>query len=97
MVTRPVKMSDSKVAADSDLEIDGERSKSEQPAKNQAAVELGRLGGRKGGPARAAKLTSEQRSTIARNAAASRWKFKQDEASEMLPVFPPAKKAHIGA
>lgn len=44
------------------------------PAKNEAAVALGRLGGKKGGVARATKLTSEQRSRIAKNAAASRWK-----------------------
>lgn len=41
--------------------------------KNQAAVELGRLGGKKGGKARAAKLTTEQRREIARRAAAARW------------------------
>jgi hypothetical protein len=41
--------------------------------KNPAAVELGRLGGRKGGPARAAKLTKEQRAEIARKAAQARW------------------------
>ncbi len=41
--------------------------------KNRAAVELGRLGGLKGGPARAAKLTPEQRSEIARKAARARW------------------------
>jgi hypothetical protein len=43
------------------------------PEKNQAAVELGRLGGKKGGPARAAKLTPEQRKEIAKRAAAKRW------------------------
>lgn len=43
------------------------------PAKNQAAVALGRLGGKKGGPARAQKLTPEQRRTIARDAAFTRW------------------------
>lgn len=37
--------------------------------KNQAAVELGR----KGGKARASKLTPEQRAEIARKAAAKRW------------------------
>jgi hypothetical protein len=42
--------------------------------KNPAAVELGRLGGKKGGKARASKLTPEQRSAIARKAAAARWK-----------------------
>jgi hypothetical protein len=41
--------------------------------KNPAAVELGRLGGKKGGKARAAKLTAEERSRIARKAAETRW------------------------
>lgn len=45
----------------------------EQPEKNPAAVALGRLGGKKGGPARSAKLSAEQRSEIARNAARARW------------------------
>ncbi len=38
--------------------------------KNKAAVELGRRGGK----ARAEKLTPKQRSEIARKAAAKRWK-----------------------
>ena len=41
----------------------------EDDGKNKAAVELGRKGGR----ARAKKLTPEQRSEIARKAAAKRW------------------------
>lgn len=41
--------------------------------KNPAAVALGRLGGLKGGKARAAKLTPEQRSEIAKKAATERW------------------------
>lgn len=41
--------------------------------KNRAAVELGRLGGSKGGKARAAKLTAAQRKSIAKKAAAKRW------------------------
>lgn len=41
--------------------------------KNPAAVELGRLGGLKGGKARAKSLTKEQRSEIAKKAAAKRW------------------------
>jgi hypothetical protein len=45
----------------------------EKPAKNPAAVALGKLGGAKGGKARAAKLTPEQRSEIAKKAAAARW------------------------
>jgi hypothetical protein len=44
------------------------------PRKNPAAVALGTLGGKKGGAARAAKLTPEQRTDIARVAAAARWK-----------------------
>ena len=44
-----------------------------KPEKNPAAVALGRLGGLKGGAARAAKLTSEQRVEIAKNAAKARW------------------------
>jgi hypothetical protein len=42
--------------------------------KNPAAVALGRLGGVKGGNARAAKLTAQQRSEIAKKAAAARWR-----------------------
>jgi hypothetical protein len=34
----------------------------------------GRNGGKKGGPARAAKLTAEQRSAIAKKAAEARWR-----------------------
>jgi hypothetical protein len=41
--------------------------------KNPAAVELGRQGGLKGGRARAEKLTAEERSEIAKKAAAARW------------------------
>ena len=41
--------------------------------KNPAAVELGRLGGQKGGKARAEKLGPEQRSEIAKKAAEARW------------------------
>lgn len=41
--------------------------------KDPAAVALGRKGGLKGGKARAAKLTPEQRSEIAKKAAAARW------------------------
>ncbi len=44
--------------------------------KNPAAVALGRLGGLKGGKARAKKLTAKQRSEIAKKAAQARWKKK---------------------
>jgi hypothetical protein len=41
--------------------------------KNPAAVALGKLGGMKGGAARAAKLSPEERHEIAKRAAAKRW------------------------
>jgi hypothetical protein len=46
-------------------------------AKNPAAVALGRMGGVKGGPARAAKLSRSERTRIARKAARTRWKAKK--------------------
>lgn len=42
--------------------------------KNPAAVALGKLGGLKGGKARAMKLTKEERVEIASNAAKARWR-----------------------
>ncbi|MGO9322204.1 MAG: histone H1 [Solirubrobacteraceae bacterium] len=45
----------------------------EDTGKDPAAVALGRKGGLKGGKARAAKMTPEQRSESARRAAATRW------------------------
>jgi hypothetical protein len=45
----------------------------EDSNKNPAAVALGRLGGPKGGKARAASLSPEQRAAIAKKAAAARW------------------------
>ena len=47
--------------------------------KNPHAVALGRLGGQKGGKARAEKLSPEERSEIARTAAIARWKKSKDE------------------
>ena len=41
--------------------------------KNPAAVALGRLGGLKGGKARAEKLSAKKRKTIAQKAAKARW------------------------
>ena len=60
-------------------QIVGEATGEIQPAnpdegKDPAAVALGRKGGLKGGKARAAKLTAEQRSEAARRAAEARWK-----------------------
>ncbi len=51
--------------------------------KNPAAVALGKLGGSKGGKARAKNMTPEQRSEAARKAAKARWakKRQQEESS----------------
>ena len=42
--------------------------------RHVAAVVLGRLGGKKGGKARATRLTPEQRREIAKKAASARWR-----------------------
>jgi len=52
---------------------EGKGKQEEQPAKNPAAVALGRLGGKKGGPARARKLSKAKRAEIAKKAAEARW------------------------
>lgn len=44
-----------------------------EDGRNAAAVALGRLGGLKGGKARAASLSKTERSEIARRAATVRW------------------------
>jgi hypothetical protein len=44
--------------------------------KNPAAVALGKLGGAKGGKARAATMTPQERRESARKAAQARWKRK---------------------
>jgi hypothetical protein len=48
-----------------------------KPAKNPAAVALGRLGGLKGGKARARKLSPARRRAIAKKAAERRWSSKR--------------------
>ena len=62
--------------------------------KNPAAVALGRKGGKKGGPARAAKLTAKQRSASARKAVLARWeKAKARRMSlEAVTGFEPASR-----
>jgi hypothetical protein len=50
-----------------------EEVKPPEKEKNAAAVALGRLGGLKGGKARAAKLSPEERKEIAKKAAEKRW------------------------
>lgn len=54
---------------------DHSKDPSEESAdKNPHAVALGRLGGLKGGPARAKKLSKKKRSDIAQKAATARWR-----------------------
>lgn len=48
-------------------------SRTKKAEKNPAAVALGRLGGLKGGKARAEKLSAKKRQFIAQKAAMSRW------------------------
>ena len=49
----------------------------DESKKNPAAVALGRLGGLKGGKARAEALSPAKRARIARKAAAARWQKPQ--------------------
>ena len=53
-------------------EVTGDE-KPQDDGKNPAAVALGRLGGLKGGKARAKKLSAKRRSEIAKRAAQARW------------------------
>lgn len=48
----------------------------------ELARKLGRRGGLKGGPARAAKMTPEERSEQARKAAKARWAKKRQQEEE---------------
>jgi hypothetical protein len=50
--------------------------------KNPNAVALGKLGGSKGGKIRAAKLTPEERSEIARKAVLARWAKAKEKAQQ---------------
>jgi hypothetical protein len=53
--------------------MDGTPLEDSNAGKNPAAVALGRLGGKKGGNARAAKLSPAKRKAIAKKAAQKRW------------------------
>lgn len=57
-------------------ESTGEATEPENDGKNPAAVALGRLGGLKGGKARAKKLSKKRLSEIAKKAAQARYKNK---------------------
>jgi hypothetical protein len=52
------------------------------PEKNPAAVALGRMGGLKGGKARAESMTAERRKEIAQRAAKQRWANRESKVVE---------------
>lgn len=58
----------------------GELDLSDEDARRALAQALGRLGGLKGGKARAAKLSKGERSASASKAARARWKKRNDQA-----------------
>jgi hypothetical protein len=65
---------ENQIAADILRHLTGEPEKAaDKPAKNPAAVALGRMGGLKGGKARAKSLSRAKRVQIAKKAAQSRW------------------------
>jgi hypothetical protein len=51
----------------------GQTTPPQEPPKNAHAVAIGRLGGKKGGKARALALSARKRKAIAKKAAAARW------------------------
>lgn len=73
---KPKRPRDPNLLAKMIVDLSTDEAAKPEPEKNAAAVALGRLGGLKGGKARADKLTAEQRQEIARKAAAKRWKKK---------------------
>lgn len=75
--TRKTRLPDPNELAFSILQtITGEKQPVREPEKNPHAVALGRLGGAKGGKARAAKLSKKQLSKSGKKAAQARWQKK---------------------
>lgn len=64
-------------------EIATGQKKEPRSKKNQANVEMGRLGGLKGGLARAKKLTPAERKAIAKKAAEKRWNTQNRKKSKV--------------
>ena len=60
-------------------QLDGSPLKDPDAGKNPAAVALGKLGGAKGGKARAAKLSARRRTQIAKQAARVRLAKRSDD------------------
>ena len=76
MVSRPKRPRDPNQLAKLIVDLSTGEAQDQNPnaGKNAAAVALGRLGGLKGGKARLSKLSSKRRKTIAKAAAAARWR-----------------------
>lgn len=75
---KPKRPRDLNLLAKMIVEIATEGEPAEIPSeKNPHAVALGKLGGLKGGPARAKKLSAEERKEAARKAAKARWSKKR--------------------
>jgi hypothetical protein len=60
-------------------QLTGEAPRLAPPGKDPTAVALGLKGGAKGGKARAAGMTPEERKEAARNAAEARWRKRAPE------------------
>jgi hypothetical protein len=74
MAKKPTRPRDSNQLAKSIVDLaTGEGDPAQNDGKNPAAVALGRLGGLKGGKARAESLTAKKRKEIAKKAAKARW------------------------
>jgi hypothetical protein len=58
-------------------QMDGKPLETSVDTRNPRKVEAGRLGGLKGGKARAKQLSSSQRRAIAKKAAGKRWKSQE--------------------
>jgi hypothetical protein len=78
MAKKPIRPRDTNQLAKSIVDIvTADRGEKVDPPTDEvkaAAAALGRLGGLKGGKARAAKLTAKRRKEIAKKAATARWK-----------------------
>ena len=61
---------------------DQDEDQGDDDGKNPHAVALGRLGGKKGGPARAKTLSKKRRKEIAQNAAKARWEKDKKKGEE---------------
>jgi hypothetical protein len=70
---KPRRPADLNKLAESIVRVATEGERDPDTGKNPHAVALGRIGGQKGGPARAKSLSAKRRKEIARVAAKVRW------------------------